>query len=192
MTLVLATNNQHKVKEIKRILGDFFPDFKTMGEMSLKIDVEETGETFEENSFLKADAVCKITGCPSLADDSGLCVRALNGEPGVYSARYAGDEHDDDKNIEKLLRNMNGKTDRGAEFVTVITLLYPDGKKIVSIGKTEGEITFEKKGTGGFGYDPVFYSYDLKKTFAEASEDEKNAVSHRGRALRTLEETLRK
>ena len=87
---------------------------------------------------------------------------------------------------------MNGKTDRGAEFVTVITLLYPDGKKIVSIGKTEGEITFEKKGTGGFGYDPVFYSYDLKKTFAEASEDEKNAVSHRGRALRTLEETLRK
>ena len=192
MTLVLATNNQHKVKEIKRILGDFFPDFKTMGEMGLKIDVEETGETFEENSFLKADAVCRITGCPSLADDSGLCVRALNGEPGVYSARYAGDEHDDDKNIEKLLRNMNGKTDRSAEFVTVITLLYPDGKKIVSIGKTEGEITFEKKGTGGFGYDPVFYSYDLKKTFAEASEDEKNAVSHRGRALRTLEETLRK
>lgn len=192
MTLVLATNNQHKVKEIKRILGDFFPDVKTMGEMGLKIDVEETGETFEENSFLKADAVCKITGCPSLADDSGLCVRALNGEPGVYSARYAGDEHDDDKNIEKLLRNLNGKTDRGAEFVTVITLLYPDGKKIVSIGKTEGEITFEKKGTGGFGYDPVFYSYDLKKTFAEASEDEKNAVSHRGRALRTLEETLRK
>ena len=192
MTLVLATNNQHKVKEIKRILGDFFPDVKTMGEMGLKIDVEETGETFEENSFLKADAVCEITGCPSLADDSGLCVRALNGEPGVYSARYAGDEHDDDKNIEKLLRNLNGKTDRGAEFVTVITLLYPDGKKIVSIGKTEGEITFEKKGTGGFGYDPVFYSYDLKKTFAEASEDEKNAVSHRGRALRTLEETLRK
>lgn len=192
MTLVLATNNQHKVKEIKRILGDFFPDVKTMGEMGLKIDVEETGETFEENSFLKADAVCKITGCPSLADDSGLCVRALNGEPGVYSARYAGDEHDDDKNIEKLLRNLNGKTDRSAEFVTVITLLYPDGKKIVSIGKTEGEITFEKKGTGGFGYDPVFYSYDLKKTFAEASEDKKNAVSHRGRALRTLEETLRK
>ena len=192
MPLVIASNNAHKVREIKQILGNFFDDVLTMKDVGLDIEIEETGTTFEENSFIKADAVLKATGFPSLADDSGLCVDCLDGEPGVYSARYAGEEHDDEKNIDKLLENMRGKANRKARFVTALTLLYPDGRKIVAIGTTEGEIIEERRGTAGFGYDPVFYSAELGKTFGEATESEKNAVSHRGNALRKLEEIIPK
>lgn len=189
--LVLATNNAHKVQEIKRILcGTSFAEIVTMKDCGLEIDVEETGKTFKDNSLLKAKAVCEATGYPALADDSGLCVRALNGEPGVYSARYAGEEHDDNKNIDKLLRNMENVSDREAEFVTVLTIAYPDGKVVFAEGKTKGYISEERRGSSGFGYDPIFYSIDLGKTFGEATEDEKNAVSHRGRALRNLRSIL--
>ena len=118
-------------------------------------------------------------------------MKALNGAPGVYSARFAGEEHDDEKNIDKLLSELKGERNREAEFVTVITLVYPDGKTIKAEGRTEGEITEARKGTGGFGYDPVFYSYELNKTFGEATEDEKNSVSHRGKALENLEKIIK-
>lgn len=190
MPLVIASNNAHKVKEIKKILGNFFDDVLTMKDVDLNMEIEETGSTFYENSLIKAEAVTKATGFPSLADDSGLCVDCLNGAPGVYSARYAGEEHDDDKNIDKLLAEMKGETNRKARFVTVLTLLYPDGRKITVEGTTEGKIIEERKGTAGFGYDPVFYSTELNKTFGEATEEEKNSVSHRGNALRKLEEIL--
>ena len=191
--LVLATNNAHKVHEIKRMLqGSAFAEVITMKEAGLDVEIEETGVTFEENSLLKASVVCKLTGSPALADDSGLCVKALNGAPGVYSARYAGEEHDDNKNIDKLLLALDGVTDRSAEFVTVLSVVYPDGHKVVAVGKTDGYITEKRMGNGGFGYDPVFYSNDLHKTFGEATEDEKNAVSHRGRALQNLKNILTK
>ncbi len=190
MKLVIASNNSHKVKEIKAILGGFFKEILTIKEAGLDIDPEETGSTFEENSLIKAEAVCKASGLAALADDSGLCVDALNGEPGVYSARYAGEEHDDEKNIDKLLETLGESKNRTAEFVTVVTLVYPDGKILTAKGATKGEITYERKGNAGFGYDPVFYSYELGKTFGEATEEEKNAVSHRGKALEALKNII--
>lgn len=186
MKLVIASNNGHKVREIKKILGRFFKEIVTIKELGLDIDPEETGNTFEENSLIKAKAVCLTSGLPALADDSGLCVNALGGAPGVYSARFAGIEQNDEKNIDKLLDELKDCMDRTAEFVTVVTLVYPDGKVLSAKGRTEGEITYERKGTGGFGYDPVFYSRELNKTFGEATEEEKNAVSHRGKALESL------
>ena len=150
------------------------------------MDVEETGTTFAENAYLKASAVCKLSGKPALADDSGLEVTALDGAPGVYSARYAGEDQNDENNIKKLLSAMKNETDRSASFTTVLCLCYPDGRTIYATGKTFGKILFEKSGNGGFGYDPVFYSDDLKKSFGEATAEEKNAVSHRSRALRSL------
>ena len=186
MKLVIASNNGHKVREIKKILGRFFKEIVTIKELGLDIDPEETGNTFEENSLIKAKAVCLTSGLPALADDSGLCVNALGGAPGVYSARFAGIEQNDEKNIDKLLDELKDCKDRTAEFVTVVTLVYPDGKVLSAKGRTEGEITYERKGTGGFGYDPVFYSRELNKTFGEATEEEKNAVSHRGKALESL------
>lgn len=191
MKLVIASNNAHKVREIKKILGNFFEEIFTMKEVGLDIEIKETGETFEENSKIKAETVMKKCNIAALADDSGLCVKALNGAPGVYSARFAGEEHDDEKNIDKLLSELKGESNRQAEFVTVITLVYPDGKTIKAEGRTEGEITEARKGTGGFGYDPVFYSYELNKTFGEATEDEKNSVSHRGKALENLEKIIK-
>lgn len=186
MKLVIASNNGHKVREIKKILGRFFKEIVTIKELGLDIDPEETENTFEENSLIKAKAVCLASGLPALADDSGLCVNALGGAPGVYSARFAGIEQNDEKNIDKLLDELKDCKDRTAEFVTVVTLVYPDGKVLSAKGRTEGEITYERKGTGGFGYDPVFYSRELSKTFGEATEEEKNAVSHRGKALESL------
>jgi len=192
MKLALATNNKHKVVEIKAVLGDFFDEMLTLQELGINQDIEETGTTLEENSLIKAKTICEMTGLPSLGDDTGLMVDALNGEPGIYSARYAGLEHDDAANRKKLLDNLNNKSDRKAHFCTVITLYYPDGHYIQALGRVDGEITFEEKGTNGFGYDPIFYSYDLKKVFAEGTAEEKNSVSHRGRALRNLMEMLKK
>ncbi|MGN0768530.1 MAG: XTP/dITP diphosphatase [Christensenellales bacterium] len=186
MKLVIASNNGHKVREIKKILGRFFKEIVTIKELGLDIDPEETGNTFEENSLIKAKAVCLASGLPALADDSGLCVNALGGAPGVYSARFAGIEQNDEKNIDKLLDELKDCKDRTAEFVTVVTLVYPDGKVLSAKGRTKGKITYERKGAGGFGYDPVFYSRELNKTFGEATEEEKNAVSHRGKALESL------
>lgn len=190
MKLVIASNNAHKIAEIKTIIGGFFEEIYSLKELSLEIDPEETGKTFEENALLKARAVTEATGMCALSDDSGLCVEALNGAPGVYSARYAGEGHDDAENNALLLRNLQGKTDRAAYFVSCVALTYPDGKEIIAEGRTYGSILTELKGNNGFGYDPLFYSDDLKKSFGEASAEEKNTVSHRGRALAALKEKL--
>lgn len=190
MKLVIASNNGNKVREIKEILGGFFKEIYSLKELNLDIEVEETGKTFHENAYLKAKAVSDLTGACVIADDSGLCVNALDGAPGLYSARYAGEEHSDAANKKLLLKNMEGETDRSAYFVTAIVLLYPDGKEIYAEGRTEGSILYAEEGTSGFGYDPLFFSKDLQKSFGLATSEEKNAVSHRGRALRELERKL--
>ena len=191
MKLILATNNKHKINEIKKILGNYFPCILSMKDVGLDIEIEETGNTFEENAFIKAETISRMTGMIALADDSGLSVDCLNGAPGVYSARYAGDEHDDEKNIDKLLDVMKEETNRNAKFITVLALICPDGRKFMAEGKTFGEITTKRKGNGGFGYDPIFYSYELNKTFGESTEEEKNLVSHRKKALENLKTILR-
>ncbi|MBR1747723.1 MAG: XTP/dITP diphosphatase [Clostridia bacterium] len=192
MKLVIASNNANKIREIKEILGGFFEEVFTLKDLGLDIEVEETGETFEENALIKAREISRVTGLPALADDSGLCVDCLDGAPGVYSARYAGPGHVDAENNALLLKNMSDKTDRKASFSTVIALVYPDGKYLTVEGKTYGEILHAPEGKSGFGYDPLFFSYDLNKSFGLATPEEKNAVSHRGRALRALEEILQK
>ena len=185
MKLVLATNNAHKLSEIRQILGDRFEEILSLRDLGITQDIEETGTTLKENAIIKATTIMKITGLPTLADDTGLMVDALNGEPGVYSARYAGEQHDDKANVAKLLKNLEpykGK-ERSAHFVTCMVIAYPNGKIKAVEGRTDGEITTSPSGKNGFGYDPVFYSYDLNKVFAEATPEEKNSVSHRGRAL---------
>ncbi|MBQ7653412.1 MAG: XTP/dITP diphosphatase [Clostridia bacterium] len=187
MKYVLATGNKNKVKEIKEILNGK-ADVVTMKELGIDVDVEETGTTFAENSLIKARAICSLTGLPAIADDSGLEVDYLNGAPGVYSARFAGLEHDDEANRQKLLRELSGVPDekRTAHFVTVISVCYPDGNFIQTEGKTYGKITHEYRGEGGFGYDCLFLSDDLGVTFGEATPEQKNSVSHRSRALKEL------
>ncbi len=186
MQLVLATNNKHKLKEIKSMLGEKFSGILSLSEAGVDVEIEETGSTFEQNAFIKASTVSKLTGKAALADDSGLEVEALGGAPGVYSARYAGEDQNDENNIKKLLSALRGEKNRRASFTTVLCLYYPDGTTVYAEGKTRGEILTEKRGQNGFGYDPVFFSDDLKKAFGEATDEEKNSVSHRGRALRTL------
>ncbi len=190
MKLVIASNNKNKIREIKSIIGGFFTDIKTLSELGLDIEVAETGETFEENALLKAREIMRVTKMCALADDSGLCVNALNGAPGVYSARYAGEGHDDKLNNELLLKNLNGATDRSAYFISTIALVYPDGKELITEGRVQGRILIEPDGENGFGYDPLFYSDELKKSFGVASPEEKNGVSHRARALNALKEKL--
>ncbi|MDE5602294.1 MAG: RdgB/HAM1 family non-canonical purine NTP pyrophosphatase [Clostridia bacterium] len=186
MKLALATNNQHKIQEMRAILGDSFDELLSLKELGIDVDVEETGETLAENALLKAREITRLSGLPSLADDTGLMVDALNGAPGVYSARYAGEGHDDKANRELLLKNLSTATDRSAHFGTVIAVCYPDGKYLLAEGRVEGKIGFEERGNGGFGYDSLFISDELGKTFAEATQEEKNSVSHRGRALRAM------
>ncbi len=186
MKLALATNNSHKITEIRTILGDIFPDMLSLGELGIDVDIEETGSTLDENALIKARAIVAMTGLPALADDTGLMVDALHGAPGVYSARYAGEEHDDAKNRALLLENLSGEENRGAHFGTCVALCYPDGSYILGHGKVFGEILREERGENGFGYDSLFFSSELGKTFAEASPAEKNAVSHRARALHDL------
>ena len=184
MKVILASKNQHKLVELSAILSQLGFEIALESEYGLDIDVDETGTTFEENSFLKAEAVMKASGLPVLADDSGLMVDALSGAPGVYSARY-GHKNSDAERIEYLLANMKDVPAgaRTAKFVCVITCLWPDGRKIVARGEGPGEILFAPKGQGGFGYDPVFYLPERGKTYAELAAEEKNAISHRARAL---------
>lgn len=186
MEIVLATRNKKKVEEIKRIVSGIPVDILTIGDFPGCPEVEEEGNTFEENAVKKALSVAKYTGRPSLADDSGLEVYALNGSPGVMSSRYAGPESDDKKNIEKLLKEMECLDDkkRTARFVCCVALAFPDGDVKKFFGSVEGIVGREPKGNSGFGYDPVFYPEGQSKTFAEMSSDDKDALSHRGRALR--------
>lgn len=192
MELVIASNNINKIKEIKNILGDFFENVYSLKDIGLDVDVEETGKTFFENAMIKAKTICQLTNKVALADDSGLRVDFLNGEPGVYSARYAGEEHDDEKNIDKLLLTMEKTIDRKANFTSTIVVYYPNGSYVSADGVVYGEITTERQGTNGFGYDPIFFSYELNKTFGQASDQEKNKVSHRGKALEKIRELLSK
>lgn len=191
MKLAIATNNQHKLQEIRAILGDSFEELLSLKDLDIDVDVEETGTTLEENALIKARAILALSGIATLADDTGLMVDALNGAPGVYSARYAGEEHNDAKNRALLLKNLDGVKDRSAHFATVIALCYPDGKTLTASGRVNGEILLSEHGTEGFGYDSLFFSTELGKTFAEATQAEKNSVSHRGRALRAMLELVK-
>lgn len=191
MKLAIATNNQHKLQEIRAILGDSFEELLSLKDLGIDVDVEETGTTLEENALIKARAILDLSGIATLADDTGLMVDALNGAPGVYSARYAGEEHNDAKNRALLLKNLDGAKDRSAHFATVIALCYPDGKTLTASGRVNGEILLSERGTEGFGYDSLFFSTELGKTFAEATQAEKNSVSHRGRALRAMLELVK-
>ena len=184
MKVILASKNAHKLEELSAILGQLGFEIALESEYGLDIEVEETGTTFEENSLLKAEAVMKASGLPVLADDSGLMVDVLHGAPGVYSARY-GHKNSDAERVEYLLENMKNVPDkeRTAKFVCVITCLWPDGRKIVARGECPGRILHEVHGSNGFGYDPVFYVPEKGKTFAELLAEEKNAISHRARAL---------
>lgn len=184
MKVILASKNQHKLTELSAILSQLGFEIALESEYGLDIDVEETGTTFEENSYLKAEAVMKASGLPVLADDSGLMVDALDGAPGVYSARY-GHKASDKERTAYLLENMKDVPEerRGAKFVCVITCLFPDGRKIVARGECPGVIARAPHGENGFGYDPVFYLPELGMTYAELPSEQKNAISHRARAL---------
>ena len=186
MKVVLASKNPHKLVEIRQITDKFGFDLILQSELGVDIDVEETGTTFEENSFLKADAVMKATGLPAIADDSGICVDALNGEPGIYSARYGFDDTLDDwGRLQLLLKNTEAVPDgqRQAKFVCVITFVTPDGNTIQARGEIHGELTRAPHGENGFGYDPIFYYPPMGKTTSEMTSEEKNQVSHRANAL---------
>ncbi|WP_306547623.1 XTP/dITP diphosphatase [Desulfobulbus sp.] len=181
--IVLATSNKNKLKEIQEILKDFPVAIKSLSDFGPMPEAVEDGETFDDNAYKKALHYAKVLGVPCLADDSGLVVDALDGRPGVYSARYSGPEATDWKNCEKLLGEMEGQTNRSAHFVCVLSLATPAGPALTWEGRCKGELIAERRGDAGFGYDPIFFSPDLGKTFAEASMAEKSAISHRGRAL---------
>ena len=190
MKLVLASKNKKKLVEMNDILSRLGVEVCSEAEAGVDVEVEETGTTFEENSLLKARAVMEASGMPAIADDSGLCVDALGGAPGVYSARYGGPELDDAGRYRLLLENLRGQMTRTAKFVSVITCCFPNGDVICARGECPGTIAYAPQGEDGFGYDPVFFVPRLKKTFAQLSPEEKNAISHRGRALRAFQEKL--
>lgn len=191
MEFVIASRNAHKKKELEAILSESLGDVKlfSLDEVGLFHEIEEDGETFADNALIKARAAA-TSGKPGIGDDSGLCVRALGGAPGVYSARYAGEHGDDAANNRKLQEVLAGKSDRGAYFISAVACVFPDGRELVVEGRTEGVILTEARGQGGFGYDPYFFYEPLGKTFSELTADEKNAVSHRGKAVRALAEKL--
>lgn len=184
-TLVVASGNAHKLRELAEMFGEYYRVI-SMADAGFDGDIDETADTFVGNAVLKAETVCAEVGLPTLADDSGLAVDALNGAPGVYSARYCGHHGDDDANNELLLRNLAGVTDRSAAFHCAIALKLPGQEPIVAEGLCPGTILYERKGTGGFGYDPLFWYEPLQKTFAQLTEEEKNAVSHRARATEKM------
>lgn len=189
--LIIASNNKNKVKEIKEIFTGIFDNVYSLADKHINIDIEETGSTFEENALIKARAICDLTGMTALADDSGLEVDALGGEPGVYSARYAGSGHDDHANNRKLLKALEGVTDRKAHFTCVVALCSPNGDIATARGEVQGYILTAPVGDNGFGYDPLFFSTELGKSFALATAEEKNAISHRGRALQKLKKIIK-
>ncbi len=191
MKIIAATKNKNKLREFGEILKGF--EIISQEDAGVDIDVEETGTTFEENSYLKAKAIYDITGITTIADDSGLCVDVLDGEPGVYSARYGGEGYDDKGRVQLLLKNMKDVPDekRTARFVCVITLVGNEGT-ITARGECEGRIDYDPKGENGFGYDPVFYVDRFEKTLAEVTPEEKNSISHRGKALKIFAEKLNK
>jgi XTP/dITP diphosphohydrolase len=190
-TLVLATRNQGKINEFRRILEELAPgqiELIGVDQFPDLVDVDETGSTFEENSLLKSRYTCAATGLPAIADDSGLCVDALNGDPGIYSARWAGIHGDDQANIEKLLEQLKDVPDdkRTARFKCVASLVLPDGREQIAEGRFEGHILHAPVGENGFGYDPIFQPLGLSISSAQMSAQEKDLVSHRGKSLRAI------
>lgn len=180
---VLASHNPGKLAEMQSILSGFGVEVVSPAEVGVSPEVEETGGTFAENAMLKAKAYCEASGLPAIADDSGLCVDALNGGPGIYSARYGGEELDDRGRCMLLLNNMRGQTTRAAHFSCAIACAFPDGRTLTAEGRCDGAIAFAPLGDGGFGYDPLFLLTEKGKTFGQLSPEEKSAVSHRGKAL---------
>lgn len=192
MRIIAATKNEGKVKEIQSILGELGFEVQSQHEAGYDLDPLETGDTFEKNALIKARAIAMVCDDPVIADDSGLCIDALDGRPGIYSARYAGEDATDSDKIIKVLSEMEGITDRTAHFETAVAFVFPNGTEITASGQAHGRIMEAPEGGNGFGYDPIFFSEELGKTFAMASNEEKNAVSHRSRALNALAEKLKK
>ena len=190
MKFVLASHNRGKLKEMQEILSRLGVEVVLESDLGLALDVEETGTTFAENAALKAKAVMEASGLPAIGDDSGLCVDWLQGAPGIYSARYGGLD-DDPSRCRLLLSNMRGATDRAAHFHTAIVCAFPNGDVLTAEGDCHGAIAFAPMGDGGFGYDPVFLVPSLRKTFAQLTAEEKNAISHRGNALRSFAAELK-
>ena len=180
------------MKEMREILSELGVEVVSQTDVGVDLEPEETGTTFEENARIKARAVMEATGLPAIADDSGLVVDALDGAPGVYSARYGGEDLDDTGRWKLLLKNMEGKTDRACRFVSVICCVLPDGREVMIRVEVHGVVAQAPDGEGGFGYDPVFYLPDLGCTMARLTAEEKNAISHRGNALRAFREEWRK
>lgn len=183
MKVVLASQNKKKIVEMRTILSKMGVEVLSQADVGVNLEPEETGTTFEENSRIKAQAVMEATGLPAIADDSGLMVDALGGEPGVYSARYGGEGLDDTGRWQLLLQNMAGKTNRACKFVSVICCRFPDGREILARGECPGVLAQGPSGDGGFGYDPIFYLPQLGKTMAQLTPEEKNKISHRANAL---------
>ena len=201
MKICIASGNRGKIAELQKLLSEYITDIEielvSLKDVGFEGDIVEDGETFEENALIKARAAAEFSGLCSIADDSGLIVNALNGEPGVYSARYAGEPCDDQKNNEKLLKNLEGIGDRSAAFVCTIACVIPEGQPlsgepIIGTGYCPGEILFNPRGKGGFGYDPLFWFDPFGKTFAEMSAEEKNAISHRGAGVKAFAEAFNK
>ncbi len=190
MKFVLATHNPGKLREMGDILAQYGVEVAGPADLGIAVEVEETGTTFAENAMLKAKAICAAAGLPAIADDSGLCVDALNGGPGVYSARYGGGELDDKGRCTLLLNSMRGQTTRAAHFACAIACAFPNGDELTAEGRCDGAVAFAPMGEGGFGYDPVFFYPPLAKTFGQMTAEEKRAVSHRGRALADFAEKL--
>ena len=191
MRFVLASNNSGKLQEMREILSEIGVEVISQKEAGVSVEPEEDGVTFEENSIIKARAFCEASGLPAIADDSGLVVHALGGEPGVYSARYGGEGLSDTDRYELLLKNMEGRTDRSAKFVSCISCVFPGGDIITAEGECPGEILYAPRGDGGFGYDPVFFVKSIGKSMGEMSHEEKNSISHRGNAIRAFAPKLR-
>ena len=181
--LVIATTNQNKLKEFKEILKDLDIEIRSLADFGPIPEIIEDGATFDDNAYKKAHQTARILGLPTIADDSGLVVEALNGAPGVYSARYSGEDATDEKNVTKLLSELKGVENRKAQFQCVLSIAVPSGPALTYEGSCQGTIIDEPRGENGFGYDPVFYFEEFDKTFAELSMEEKNKVSHRGKAL---------
>lgn len=188
MKLIIASNNKHKIYEIKKILAEKFEQILSIREAGIEHETVEDGKTFMENAVKKAREIAQISGFAALADDSGISAHALDGAPGIYSARFSGGTDEDNNNL--LLEKLKDKEDKGAHYTCAMALVYPDGKIITSEGYMYGSITEQRRGERGFGYDPIFVPDGENRTVAEMTDEEKNAISHRGKALMALLEKL--
>ena len=190
MKLIIASNNKNKIYEIKKILGDKFEQILSQREAGIEHETVEDGKTFLENATKKAREIAEISGCAALADDSGICVHALGGEPGIYSARYSGGHGNDLDNNNLVLKNLKDKQDKTAHYTCAVALVYPDGRELSAEGYMYGEITENSRGDRGFGYDPIFVPEGESRTVAQMTDEEKNAISHRANALKAFASVL--